>query len=98
MAKANKKTNKKAPEKEVKNKKKVDEEVKSKKTEVPAKKPKKSKVSEAVEEVKDKKVANDDWDETASSGGDFLSLPSGKYFGRIRSVISLGQVQFSFSR
>lgn len=80
---------------------------KSKKVQVPEKKvkknakgkePKKSKVSQSIEKAKATKVANDDWDETASSGGDFLSFPSGKYFGRIRSVVSLGQVQFTFNK
>ncbi len=105
MAKTNKKSkkvvknNKSKKDKEpVKKKKKVvNEKVKSKKSKKPTKEPKKSKVSKAVDKATSKKVDGTNWDETQSSGGDFLSFKSGKYFGRIRSVISLGQVQFSFN-
>tara|TARA_R110000851_G_scaffold317339_1_gene480794 strand:+ start:23262 stop:24140 length:879 start_codon:yes stop_codon:yes gene_type:complete len=60
----------------------------------PAKEPKKSKVSKAVA----KEVEGDDWDESTGSGGDFFKLKSGKHIGRIRSVVSLGQVQFTFNK
>ena len=56
--------------------------------------PKKSKTSKAVS----KAVEGDDWDESTGRGGDFFKLPSGKYIGRIRSVVALGQVQFTFQK
>lgn len=93
MAKDKKKSNKKAEPQELSKKELKALALKEKNNK---KEPKKSKVAKEVEKVVSKKVDNDDWDETASSGGDFLSFPSGKYFGRIRSVISLGQVQFKF--
>ncbi len=58
------------------------------------KEPKKSKTSKAVA----KAVEGDSWDESEGSGGDYFKLKSGKHIGRIRSVVSLGQVQFTFNK
>lgn len=80
----------KAKDKKVKNEK---PEAKVSKKEQKAPK-EKSKASKAVA----KAVEGDDWDETSGSGGEFFKLPTGKYIGRIRSVISLGQVQFTFNK
>lgn len=66
----------------------------------PKGKGKKTKVAKAVEEVVKptaKEVKGTDWDMTDGSGADYFKLPSGKYLGRIRSVISCGQVQFEFN-
>ena len=41
-----------------------------------------------------KKIDNS-WDES-TAGGDYVTLPSGNYIARVRSVISCGQVQFEF--
>ena len=76
-----------------------DKKVNKKEKKIPEKKvskkePKKSKVSKAVA----KEVKGDSWDESEGSGGDYFKLKSGKHIGRIRSVISLGQVQFTFNK
>ena len=39
-----------------------------------------------------------DWAETETTSFEKVSLPSGKYFSRIRSVIHLGMVHFSFNK
>jgi len=61
------------------------------------KKKKKTPVEEGVSKAVAKDVPKDEWDEQdGSGGGDFLKVKSGSHLGRIRSVISLGQVVFSF--
>ncbi len=55
-------------------------------------KPEKTKSAKAVARA----VEGDSWDESTGGGGDFFKLPSGKYIGRVRSVVALGQVQFTF--
>jgi hypothetical protein len=54
-------------------------------------------IDEAKKSNKVKKLKDDEWDEQeGNGGGDFVKVASGSHLGRIRSVISLGQVVFEF--
>lgn len=75
----------------------AEEQAKAKKGKKGGQKSGKPEEKETTKAVK-KALKKDEWDEQEGSGIDFVTFKSGEYLARVRSVVSLGQVVFSFNK